>query len=162
MFLFIHIGIVLVVTAYYALSSAVAPDLVEQGRACFARRPWRPILLGALISLPWLLISLAMANAAVALLKFVGVVLICIWVLLGLVGGAGIAQHIGHHGTNDTSPGQQTIRGGLIISLTWILPVVGWLGMLPLTLCAGIGCFTMAMWSRRQQPAQVAVAGEGS
>ena len=43
----------------------------------------------------------------------------------------------------------QTFRGGLFISLTWVLPLVGWLVMLPLTMSAGIGCLVLGILFRR-------------
>ncbi len=96
-FLFIHIGVILVVTSYYLLSAAIAPGMVERGREIFARRPGRPIWIGLIISVPWVFIALAMMSGPPAF-KFLGVVLFGVWFLLGLVGGAGIAQHIGSRG----------------------------------------------------------------
>ena len=43
----------------------------------------------------------------------------------------------------------QTFRGGLFISLTWVLPLVGWLVMLPLTMSAGIGCLVLGSFFGR-------------
>jgi hypothetical protein len=149
-FLFIHIGVILVAIAYYLFSAAIAPGMVARSRTSFARKPIKPILLGAAISVPWVVIALMMMGAPLAPLKFLGVVLISLWVLLGLIGGAGVAQHIGGHDATAASPWTQTARGGLIISLTWILPFIGWLGMLPLTLATGIGCMSMAMFARRE------------
>jgi hypothetical protein len=67
------------------------------------------------------------------------------WILAGLVGGAGIAQHVGR-GRDGTAEWLQTVRGGLFISLTWILPLVGWLGILPLTLATGVGCLVLGLF----------------
>ena len=47
------------------------------------------------------------------------------------------------NGADDAVTWQNSVRGGLFISLTWVLPVVGWLGMLPLTLAAGLGCLIL-------------------
>ena len=51
--LFVHIGVILVVTSYYTLGAALAPGLTERARKQFARRPWLPIVVGLAISVPW-------------------------------------------------------------------------------------------------------------
>jgi hypothetical protein len=152
-FLFIHIGVILVVTAYYVFGAAVAPGLTERARVRFARRPWLPMLVGLVLSVPWVVVALVLLNADVGAAKFAGTVLGCLWILCSLLGGAGMAQHVGRG--DDHSPAWiSSVRGGLFITLTWILPIVGWLGMLPLTLATGLGCLVLGLFpARRTVPA---------
>lgn len=151
--LFIHIGVILVVTSYYMLGAALTPVLTSRARRLFADRPWLPIVVGLVISVPWVLISIVLLQQASAAVKFFGVVMGCFWILSGLIGGAGIAQHVGGGDlTSDRASWVQTFRGGLFISLTWVLPLVGWMGMLPLTMSAGIGCLVLGLYSGRQKP----------
>lgn len=157
-FLFLHIGVILVVTAYFTLGAALAPNLTERARIRFARRPWLPLIAGLLVSVPWVVLALVLLNLDSAALKFAGAFLGCVWVLLGLIGGAGIAQHVGRGTAAETPAWVQTVRGGLFISLTWILPLVGWLGMLPLTLATGIGCLILGIAPLK--PAPVVAASE--
>lgn len=164
--LFLHIGVILAVTSYYTLGAAVTPALANRARRQFAKRPWLPIVVGLLISGPWVLAAIVLFNQAPAGTKFAGALLGCLWILGGLIGGAGIAQHIGGADINtDQVSWQQTFRGGLFISLTWILPLVGWLGMLPLTMAAGIGCLVLGIFFGRnenplvEEPRLEAVAG---
>jgi hypothetical protein len=147
-FLFIHIGVILVVTAYFALSAALAPRMAERARIRFGRRPWLPVLVGLVVSVPWVVLALVLLNLDPAGLKFGGAVLGGLWVLGGLVGGAGIAQHVG--GSGGTPGWTGAVRGGILISLTWVLPLVGWLVMLPLTLAAGIGCLVLGVLPVRE------------
>lgn len=145
--LFLHIGVILVVTAYFGLGAALIPRITQRARIRFGRRPWLPMLIGVAISLPWVVASLVLLNLDAAAIKFAGAAIGCLWILLGLIGGAGIAQHVGSGGTAGAGPVTwvQTVRGALFISLTWVLPLVGWLVMLPLTLAAGIGCLVMGL-----------------
>ena len=144
-FLFIHVGVILVVTAYYTVGAAVAPTLTSRGRYRFAQRPWLPAVIGLAISVPWVAVVLVLLNLPSGAFKFAGAVAGCAWVLAGLVGGAGIAQHIGR-GSDGTAEWIQTVRGGLFITLTWILPLVGWLVILPLTLATGVGCLVLGLF----------------
>ncbi len=152
-FLFIHIGVILVVTAYFTVGAAVAPTLTRRARHRFAQRPWLPAIIGLVISAPWVAAALVLLNMPSGAFKFAGAVAGCTWVLAGLIGGAGIAQHIGR-GRDGTAEWIQTVRGGLFISLTWILPLVGWLGVLPLTLATGVGCLVLGLFpvQTRREP----------
>ncbi len=155
--LFIHIGVILVVTSYYTLGAALAPALTSRARRQFAARPWLPIVIGLAISVPWILAAIVLLQQAPAFAKFGGAVLGCVLILLGLIGGAGIAQHVGG-GDTETNRASwvQTVRGGLFISLTWVLPLVGWLVMLPLTMSAGIGCLVLGIFFGRSDKTVVA------
>lgn len=144
--LLIHLGVILVVTAYYTVGAVLAPRITGRGRARFAARPWLPVIVGVAVSVPWVAVSLTLLAAPAAAAKFAGAVLGCLWVLAGLIGGAGLAQHIGSAGATAGAPWIQTVRGGLLISLTWVLPLVGWLGMLPLTMATGVGCLITGLW----------------
>ena len=85
---FVHIGIVLVATSYFALSAALAPRIAHRARMRFAQRPWLPMLIGVFISLPWVVLALVLMNQPIAGLKFAGAVAGSAWVLVGLIGGA--------------------------------------------------------------------------
>jgi hypothetical protein len=152
MFLFIHLGVILVVTAYYTASAALAPGLAERSRARFALNPWKTMILGLVVSVPWIALSLVMLNGASGGVKFFGSVLMGLWVFVGLIGGAGVAQHVGRSDNTSNTNWSQTARGGLLITLTWVLPLVGWLGVLPLTLATGIGCVTRDLFSSKTKP----------
>jgi len=139
MWVFIHVGVVLVAASYFAIGGSIAPRLTARSRRRLAIRPWLPVLVGLIVSLPWMAVAIGLLAAPAAPVKFVGAILAGLWVLAGLLGGAAIAQHVGARqaGTSAWSDG---LRGGLLVALTWILPLVGWLVMLPLTLVAGVGC----------------------
>jgi hypothetical protein len=147
MWLFVHVGVIAMVASYYTLGAAIAPRLTERARDRFARKPWLPIVVGVGISIPWVAISIVLLNTPV---QFAGAVGLGLWVLFGLVGGAGIAQHVGVAASGEDATWRHTLRGGLIISLTWVLPIVGWLFMLPVTLAAGVGCLSMSLIPTRR------------
>ena len=155
-FLFVHIGVILAATSYFTLGAALAPALTSRARKQFATKPWYPIVVGFLISVPWMLVGITLFRQGPAVAKFVGAAFGCLWILFGLIGGAGIAQHVGgcENSSNRVS-WIQTFRGGLFISLTWVIPLVGWLVMLPLTLSGGIGCLVLGSFFRRSDKTTV-------
>jgi hypothetical protein len=103
-------------------------------------RPLRTLFVGLAISLPWVGVAIALANAPNGALKFVGALLGLAWIALALVGTASIALRVGTRG--ETAPPRWTTvaRGAGFVALTWMLPILGWFVVLPLTLACGVGC----------------------
>ena len=157
-YLFIHIGLILAVTAYFTVGALLTPRLTRRARERLAARPWVPLLVGVVLSVPWAGGGIMMLAVPHATVKFAGAALLGSWVLIGLIGGAALAQHVGGTPIDDArATWSTTARGGLVLSLTWALPVVGWLVALPLTLATGIGCLvTGAFPVRRAQLAPAA------
>jgi len=152
---FIHVGVILAVIAYFTVGAAMLPRMTERAAKRLAARPLRTTLLGVIVSLPWAIAAIALMQAG-GPLGALGVVLGLSWVLLGLVGGAALARHIGQTGDD----WRRVARGGTLIALTWVLPLIGWLFVMPLTLATGIGCLIAGL--RRElvvtpPPAPVAV-----
>jgi len=141
-FLLIHLGVVLVVTAYYALAASILPNVTERAALRFGRRFWLPGVVGVLISAPWVSLVLMQAGGPVG---GVGAVIGLAWLFCGLVGGAGIALHVGRAGERRHAT-HASIRGGLLITLSWILPLLGWFFVLPLTLATGVGCLILGLF----------------
>jgi len=150
-FLWLHVGTILVVTAYFAVATAIAPGIVGRGADRFGRRPWLAMLVGVLCSLPWALASLALMQIGRPPFIGVGQILGLSWLLAGLVGAASIALHVGRR-EGDHSPTTETVRGGLLLTLTWALPVIGWFIVLPLTLATGVGCLVLGVLPRKSAP----------
>jgi hypothetical protein len=148
--LFIHIGVILVATSYFVFSAALAPNITARGRMRFSRQPWLPTIIGVLVSAPWVIAAMIlMGQDRLPAGKFAGAVLGCLWILSGLIGSAAIAQHVGRGGRTGDDSWVTTVRGGLFLTLTWVLPLVGWLGMLPLTLATGVGCLVLGLFPTR-------------
>lgn len=155
--LFLHLGILLVVTAHFALWSALFPGLRERGQQRFAAHPWKTTFVGLGISIP-------VALFAIALLKdggddggkFLGAVISCLWVVWGLVGCPSLAAHVGSLAGAESGDQTVVIRGAAIIVLSWMLPLLGWFLLLPLTLACGVGCCLMSRRGRQQPPATAA------
>jgi hypothetical protein len=116
----------------------------------FARRPWLPTIIGVAISVPWVIASLVLLNLPMGGAKFAGATIGLLWILLALIGGAAIAQHVGRSRSSAGDSWVHAVRGGLLITLTWVLPLVGWLIVLPLTLATGIGCLLLGLLPMRE------------
>lgn len=138
--LWVHIGVLLVLVGYASCGHALFPQLVEGGRARFEARPARTLLVGLAISLPWVGLGIALANAPNGALKFAGVLLGLAWLSLALVGVSSIALRVGARSETGPVRWTQVARGAGFVGFTWMLPILGWFVVLPLTLACGVGC----------------------
>jgi hypothetical protein len=157
--LFIHVGVILVATAYYTMGAALLPGVTGRAAHRFAGSPGRVLLVGVACSVPWVAVSVLLLSRG-GPLGLVGGTIGAAWLLTGLLGGAGIAEHVGRRGEAGAT-WRSTARGGLVIALTWALPIIGWLIVLPASIAAGVGCALLARRPVRQPTPPPAPAPEG-
>lgn len=129
-------------------------------RAMFPRRVART----ALVSRRWLacfFLGLPVSAVAIILAIFVGktfgaVGQIAAWVLGGLFAfyaGAGTSGFVTMVGERLPSPAdagrtwRATIRGGVALELTCLIPIIGWLGVLPASIILGAGAMTLSLFA---------------
>jgi hypothetical protein len=140
---FVHLGIILAAVSYFAVGAAMLPNITRRGAERLAERPVRTVLTGVAVSVPWVAASIVLLQLGGPLASL-GALVGLTWILLGLLGGAAVAQHVGQRGEG----WQRVARGGGLIALTWVLPLIGWFFMLPLTLATGIACLIVG-WRTR-------------
>ena len=152
--LWVHIGILLVVVGYSACGYAILPGTAERGRAKLAQRPFVTALIGLAISAPWVTGAIILMALPNGVLKFAGVLLGLSWLFIALVGMSAIALHVGRRDLDGTARWHEVARGAGLVTLTWMLPLLGWFVALPLTLACGVGCL---VGPRAKVPANSAV-----
>lgn len=160
MWFLLVVGLLLVFISYWLASVALFPGMVGRAREAYAQ-PVRAILLGVLIAAPLLTLGTFIASINNPAMKLLGLSISSVPVLLGLVGSAGLAQRVGvgmASPVDDTQPWRRVLRGGIVLSLGFLLPFLGWFGVLPLTLLSGVGVAVRSMWKGRapSSPAPVA------
>src|SRR5713226_10242856 len=135
-------GTYIVFISYWLASQGLFPDFVDRCRQRIKTAPFRQFLLGLALTVPIGAAGFAMLNAPNPKLKFPGAALLLLLVLGGLVGSAGLAAQIGSGLANPSDPAQpwrRVLRGGMVLGLTFILPVIGWFLILPVSLIIGVG-----------------------
>jgi hypothetical protein len=139
-------GTYLALVAYWLAAVALFAPAVERARLTYATRPVGSTVLGLVLFLP----LLALGKVAPGPVKLVGAVVLGALLLLALIGSAGLADKIGAGLPlpNDTArPWQRVLRGGTVLGLLFVIPGLGWFGMLPLTLASGLGTFILSRWT---------------
>jgi hypothetical protein len=150
---FIVIGILAIYVNYWLLAEALFPALVERASRQYAN-PVKLTLVGLATAVVPVVVGLILANQANPLTKIAGLTLVIVPGLIGLAGSAGLALRIGiglNSPLDATQPWRRVLRGGVVLSCSFLLPVVGWV-ILPLwVLVSGLGAFLLGLQEQKPQ-----------
>jgi hypothetical protein len=78
--------------------------------------------------------------------KLVTGALLMVPLVLALVGSAGLADKIGAglaSPVDQAQPWRRVLRGGAVLALLFVVPLLGWFAMFPLTLASGLGALLL-------------------
>ena len=151
---FLTLGFFLVFLSHWLVAVSLFPGYVAQCSDQY-RRPVVATLLGLLALFVPIAAGVALLNFLPAALKWIGLLLIFIPILGGLLGTAGLARRIGlgmPAPGDEIQPWKQVLRGGTALALTFLLPILGQLLAIPLTLASGLGASLLTWAARRRQP----------
>jgi hypothetical protein len=147
---FLTLGFFLMFVGYWLAATALFPRHVECCEANFAR-PVVVCLIGLLLSVVPIGAGFAILKVFPAALKWIGLFLVAAPILCGLIGSAGLAKRIGSGLRSKVDEGQAwrgVLRGGVVLSLTLLLPVLGQLLLMPLMISAGLGASVLAWFKK--------------
>jgi hypothetical protein len=152
---------------YWLLAEALFPAMVERAGRQYAH-PVKLTLVGLATALVPVVVGFILANQANPLTKIVGLTLVIVPGMIGLAGSSGLALRIGiglNSPLDATQPWRRVLRGGIVLSCSFLLPVVGWV-ILPLwVLVSGLGAFLLALKEQKAKfpsapPADLVPAAE--
>jgi uncharacterized membrane protein len=141
-------GTYVVINAYWLATQGLFPLFVDRCRERLRRSPVNVFLFGLGGTVPGVVIGVALFRAASPVAKFTGATLLLLLVLIGLMGSAGLAAQVGiglGAYPDERTSWRRVWRGGLVLGLTFILPLIGWLLILPGTLILGTGAMMQSL-----------------
>ena len=152
--LFLILGSQAVMVSYWLLAAALFPEALRRARAAYDQRSGRVTVTGLVTAIPALLAGAGLLQAPNPVLKLIGGTLVSAPIALGLVGSAGLCDRIGAGLPGDADvrlPWRRVLRGGIVLSFAFVLPVLGWFVLLPWTLVSGVGA---SLGSLRRRPVE--------
>jgi hypothetical protein len=159
---FLILGTQAVMVSYWLLAAALFPEALRRSRAAYDQRSGRLTMVGLAAAIPSLLIGAGLLQQGPhPVLKLLGAVLVGAPVALGLVGSAGLCDRIGAGLPGDADarlPWRRVLRGGIVLSFAFVLPVIGWFALLPWTLVSGVGASLGSIRRRRTAARQATAA----
>ena len=153
-------GTYIVINAYWLTTQGLFPEFVDRCRERIRRAPIQSLLFGLAGTVPAVILGIVLFRAASPVLKFAGAAVLLLLILTGLMGSAGLAAQVGTGlgaDPNERTYWRRTWRGGLVLGLTFILPLIGWLLILPGTLIVGIGASVKSIRRARRFPGRPAL-----
>ncbi len=154
------LGGLLIFLSYWLAAEALFPALVERARDQY-RRPYKLTFAGLAMAAPVLALAFACTKLNNPLMNIVSLFLLGIVLFGGLAGSAGFAKRIGAglpSPLDEAQPWRRVLRGGIVLTLTFLLPFIGWLGLSIWTLVSGFAAFVFAI--RESKAANPAVPAQ--
>ncbi len=145
------VGFLLALNGLWLVCYAMFTPWVERAGERAARQPIRTFFVGAVLSALAILGTVVLAQGP-AVMKVLSIGGVCAWLCYAQVGTAGIVTRIGRRlpSPADTDrPWKATLRGGISLSLAYVLPILGWFMILPASWITGAGAASLTLWKRR-------------
>jgi hypothetical protein len=144
---FIVIGILAIYVNYWLLAQALFPAMVERASRQYAK-PLSLTLTGLAVAILPVVLGVILLNTPNPLTKVIGWTLIIVPGMLGLAGSSGLALRIGiglNSPVDALQPWRRVLRGGVVLAISFLLPVVGWVVLPIWVLISGLGAFLLAV-----------------
>ena len=154
LWLFLTVAFYFVFLSHWLVASSLFPTYVERCQEQF-RRPLVTTLVGLLFTVIPIGVGLAITNAAPPALKWIGILITAVPILAGLLGTAGLARRVGcgmPAPVDESQPWRRVLRGGTALALTFLLPILGQLVVIPLVLASGVGASVLSWFARNRTP----------
>ncbi len=150
------IGFLLSLQGLWLLCRALWPSRLRKTAEC-SRRWLRCFFVGLPVT------AIAIALAIFIGKSFGAVGQIAAWIFAGIfafyagLGTSGFVTLIGQRLDSPYDldrPWRATIRGGVALELTCLIPIIGWLGILPASIILGAGAMTLSLFKADASPPQ--------
>jgi len=154
--LFLILGMLICTVSYWLLFASLFPKAVGRTQTLVVARPYRVFMTGAFLGVPLSFIGFAMAAQGAGPLKLLGIFILMSIALAALFGSTGLVRQVGlglYSGPARPGNGGLTLRGGAVVSIACVFPLVGWFVVIPVVLIMGFGAALQLRWSREPAPA---------
>jgi hypothetical protein len=156
------LGLLVTLPALWLFLRALFPGAVARGRARLETSPGVCFLAGLL---PWALFflaGLALLSKGAPPLKFLGFLMVAAGIVVEGIGLAALSTLVGDRlpsTADEGKPWRGLVRGAVCMELAFLLPFVGWFGIMPLASVAAVGAALLGSSSRGEgSPAGAAPA----
>ncbi len=144
------LGLLVTLPSLGLLLRALLPSAVGRSRGRILASPFLCFLAGLVPAAVLFGFSLALLQKGSPPLKVLGFVLLVAGFLVAGTGLAGLASLVGERlpsRADDGRPWRGLLRGAVCLELSFLLPFVGWFGLLPLALVTAVGAALMGSLS---------------
>ena len=153
----LHAAAFLILLGHWLVAAGLVPQATQSFADQYGRRPIRTVLLGVFTYGPLFLLLLNSGKIPNPLIRIAAIVAGFTALLIAFAGTAGLALRIGRNLCRDASIWQQGLRGGVMLALVFITPLLGSLFLLHVGLASGFGAFLLARPWKSKEPLDLPV-----
>ena len=135
----------------WLLCRSVWPEAVAAAADRCYKRLWSSFLAGLPITTVMVVLTRVLFNVLGPGGKIAGVGVVCLYMLQAHTGVSGLATSIGRRlasPLDELRPWRSTLRGGVVLELTYLLPLLGWFVILPASMIIGSGAANLGLLSK--------------
>jgi len=150
------VSVLITLTGYFLLVRSLFPGFALRAEVAWTRRPWLSVLLGVPVLLGLVIVSFVLLNAPSAPLRIVGFAAVGLGLGFVFAGTSGLAARIGRGLSSPTDAGREwarTLRGGMVLEISMVLPVLGWFLIAPIAVIGGAGAAFRALFKPKKDVA---------
>ncbi len=148
---FVFLGMLLAFPGLWLLCRGLWPEAVDAAAGRCGKRIWPSFLAGLPPTIVMIVLTKILFNVLGPAGKIAGVGVVCLYVLQADTGVSGLATAIGRRleaAIDVQSPWRSTLRGGVVLELAYLLPILGWFVILPASIIIGSGAANLGLLSK--------------
>lgn len=151
------LGMLIACPALWLLCRGLWPDLVSLSKTDCSVTLFKPFLVGIPLTVAVVIAVICLGKLPQPVGGLSCIALICLFITYAGSGVAGLATVVGERLPSPADadcPWKATIRGGIVLELSYILPFLGWFVLLPVSIIIGAGATTRALIKIQRQKAK--------
>jgi hypothetical protein len=148
---FVILGMMLAFPGLWLLCRGVWPEAVAAAADHCYKHLWSSFLAGLPTTTAMVVLTKVLFNVLGPGGKIAGVGVVCLYMLQAHTGVSGLATSIGRRlasPLDELRPWRSTLRGGVVLELTYLLPLLGWFVILPASMIIGSGAANLGLLSK--------------
>lgn len=138
---FVILGLLLAFPGLWLLCRGLWPQTVANAAAVCRSGLIKPFFAGLPLTVIMVVAAVALGNLGPPG-KIAAAAIVCLYLMVANCGVAGLATTIGERLASRIDAGQvwrATLRGGIAMELAYLLPILGWFVILPMSMTIGCG-----------------------
>lgn len=150
---FATVGLLVSLVGLWLLARGLWPDRSDAAAARLERGLVGPFLAGVPLALAAAAAAAVVANLGGRLGGLGAVAIACLFFTYSSVGVSGLATLVGRRlrsADDEASPWRATLRGGVVLALAFLVPLLGWFAILPIATFVGAGATTLSILGARR------------
>ena len=148
---FVILGMMLALPGLWLLCRGLWPESVAAAAERCRGGLWSSFLAGLPITLAMVVVTIFLFNVLGPIGKIAGLGVVCLYMLQAHTGVSGLATAIGRRlgmPDDELRAWRSTLRGGVVLELAYLFPLLGWFVILPTSIVIGSGAANLGLLSK--------------